>query len=144
MVYGLFCDRGLILIDRMRKGMEKVIGRLKNVEGFEKVKFIILYGLAAKERMTEGSDIDLCVYYEGDLEEMSNFRLRALAELFDDVYDLQIFQQLPLYIRIEVLGGEILYCRDKRFLYETAIKTIKDFEGFKRKFYDYIGMEEIT
>jgi len=49
-----------------------------------------------------------------------------------------------LYIRVEALKGEVLYCEDRRFLYETAIRTIKDFEGFKRRFYDYIGLEEIT
>ena len=139
-----FCGRGVIMEDRMREMMEKVVGRLKDIEGFEKVKFIILYGSAAKGRMIKGSDIDLCIYYEGDSEEMSDFRLRALAELFDDVYDLQIFQQLPLYVKVEVLKGEVLYCKDRRFLYETAIRTIKDFEGFKRRFYDYIGLEEIT
>lgn len=139
----MFLDRVVMMEDRMRKEIEKVIERLKNIEGFEKVKFIILYGSAAKGKMTKNSDIDLCVYYEGDPDEMSNFRLRALAELFHDDYDLQIFQQLPLYVRIEVLGGEVLYCKDRGFLYETAIRTIKDFEGFKHRFYDYIGLEEI-
>jgi len=35
--------------------------RLKTVKGFEKVRFIILYGSVAEERARAGSDIDLCI-----------------------------------------------------------------------------------
>ena len=124
--------------------MEKEIEKIKNVEGFEKVHFIIFYGSAAEERMREGSDIDLCVYYDGTPEEASKFRLNALAELFNDEYDVQIFQQLPLYVRKEVLKGKVVYCKDTRFLYTVARETIRDFEEFKDRFYDYIGEKAIS
>ena len=64
--------------------------------------------------------------------------------LLNETFDVQIFQQLPIYVRVEVLKGKIIYCKDKQFLYEAAIETIKDFEAFKHKFYDYIGEREIT
>jgi len=128
----------------MTVSVEKGIEKIKNIEGFEKVKFIILYGSAAEGRMIEGSDIDLCIYYDGDPEEGSRFRFEVLSELFDDIYDVQIFQQLPIYMRGEVLKGKMIYCGDKRFLYEVAIETIKDFEAFKHRFYDYIGERAIT
>ncbi|CAD7775911.1 Nucleotidyltransferase domain protein [Candidatus Methanoperedenaceae archaeon GB37] len=124
--------------------IEKTIEKIKNVEGFEKVKFIILYGSAAEGQMTGGSDIDLCIYHDGSPDESSKFRFKVLSELFDDTFDVQIFQQLPIYVRVEVLKGKIIYCKDKQFLYEAAIETIKDFEAFKHKFYDYIGEREIT
>lgn len=124
--------------------VEKGIEKIKNVEGFGKVKFIILYGSAAEDRMINGSDIDLCIYYDGSQEEASRFRFKVLSELFDDTYDIQIFQQLPLYVRVEVLKGKMIYCADTRFLYKVAIKTIKDFDGFKHRFYDYIGESAIT
>jgi len=38
----------------------------------------------------------------------------------------------------------MIYCKDKRFLYEVAIETIRDFEAFKPRFYDYIGERAIT
>ena len=122
----------------------KVIGKIKDMECFEKVQFIMLYGSAAKGRMTKGSDIDLCIYYEGTPEEASRFRFTVLAELFDEAYDVQIYQLLPLYVRKEVLKGRVVYCKDTRFLYEIARETIKDFEAFKRRFYDYIGEEALT
>ena len=124
--------------------LAKETEKIKNVEGFEKVAFIILYGSAAEGRMVEGSDIDLCIYYDGAPDEASRFRFRVLSELFDDRYDVQIFQQLPLYVRMEVLRGKVVYCKDKMFLYDVALETIKDFEMFKHRFYDYIGVRAIT
>lgn len=124
--------------------VEKAIETIKNTEGFENVRFIILYGSAAAGQMRKDSDIDLCIYYEGSAEEYSRFRFKALSELFDEAYDIQIYQQLPLYVRREVLKGEVVYCRDRRFLYERAIDTIKNFEAFKHRFYDYIGERAIT
>ena len=123
--------------------LEDVIKKIKGIEGFERVKLIILYGSAAEKRMRKESDIDLCIYCDGSIEEASKFRFKALSELFDDIYDVQIFQQLPMYVRIEVLKGKVIYCRDKKFLYDVAIQTIKDFERFKHRFYDYVGLQMI-
>lgn len=128
----------------MTLSMDKVLTKIRDVEGFEKIKFIILFGSAAEDRMIEGSDIDLCVYYDGSSEEASRFRFNALSELFEDRYDVHIFQQLPIYMRVEVLKGRIIYCRDTKFSYEVALETIKDFEAFKHRFYDYIGERAIT
>jgi len=128
----------------MTLSVEKGLEKIKIMEGFEKVKFIILYGSAAEGRMIEGSDIDISIYYDGDPEEESRFRFEVLSELFDDAYDVQMFQQLPLYVRVEILKGKMIYCGDKKFLYEVAVETLKDFEAFKHRFYDYIGERAIT
>ena len=85
----------------------------------------------------KSSDIDLCIYYKGTVEEMSKFRLKLLSRLPSHV-DVQIFQQLPLYVRKEVLKGRVLYAKDRKFLYDVALRTIRDFEAFKPHFYDYI------
>ena len=149
-------DKGEIILpekirrkEKLKRGdlltkIGKAIEKIKNLEGFEKVKFIILYGSAAEGQMTNNSDIDLCIYYDGSPDESSGFRFKVLSELFDEIYDIQIFQQLPLYVRKEVLKGKEIYCKDRRFLYEVALETIKDFEAFKHRFYDYIGERAIT
>ncbi len=92
--------------------------------------------------MRDGSDIDICVYYD-DEDDASDFRLKVLSELFDDEYDIKIFQQMPLYLRIEVLKGTVLYCDDKTFLLDKAYETIKEFDAFKHRFYDYIGLQSM-
>ena len=126
--------------EKIETGLEKI----ENLKGFEEVQFIILYGSAAEGRMNRESDIDLCIYYDGTPMESSQFRFKVLSELFDEIYDVQNFQQLPLYVRVDVLKGKAVYCRDKKFLSKVAIETIKDFETFKHRFYDYIGERAIT
>jgi len=125
----------------MDRFIRHALERMSTIEGFEKVRFIILYGSVAEGREKAGSDIDLAVYYDGGREEASRFRFAVLSELADDRYDIQIFSHLPLYIRTEVLRGKVLYCPDKRFLYDVAYRTIREFDDFKHRLYDYIGKE---
>ncbi|WOX55250.1 MULTISPECIES: type VII toxin-antitoxin system MntA family adenylyltransferase antitoxin [unclassified Methanoculleus] len=128
----------------MDRFVRHALERLKAIEGFERVRFIILYGSVAEGRAREGSDIDLCIYYDGDREEAARFRFAALSELFDDRYDIQIFSFLPLYVRTEVLRGKVIYCPDERFLYDVAYQTIREFDDFKHRLYDYIGKEAMA
>ncbi|MCZ7357812.1 MAG: nucleotidyltransferase domain-containing protein [Candidatus Methanoperedens sp.] len=125
--------------DEIDELLKSSVERLKNIYGFEKVRFIILYGSAVKGMTRENSDIDLCIDIEAESDyERSKFRLSVLSEL-PDYFDVQIFAQLPLYVKKEVLKGKVIFCRDEEYLYEIAISTIKEFEDFKYRFYDYIG-----
>ena len=54
--------------------------------------------------------------------------------------DLQIFQQLPLYIRMRILKeGEILLSKNEEHLYKIAIETIKQFGLYKRVYESYLN-----
>ena len=108
----------------------------------ERVKFIILFGSRARGDYRPDSDFDLCVYYEGSEREAFKFRALVLGHLPDN-YDVQIFQLLPVYVKRECLKGKVLYCRDETFLYDIAYETIKEWEDFKRYYYDYLGLEAI-
>ncbi len=127
-----------------RVDIRHTLERMKTVQGFEKVRFVILYGSVAEGRAGAGSDIDFAVYYDGDREEAGRFRFAVLSELCDDRYDIQIFSLLPLYVRTEVLRGEVIYCTDERFLYDIAYQTIREFDDFKHRLYDYIGKERMA
>ena len=113
--------------------------QMQKCPGFRHVQFIILYGSAVEDRMTPSSDIDLCIYYDGDREEAGRFRHKVLSRFSGTLFDIQIFQQLPLYVRVEVLKGIPVYTRDTRFLYAKATETIRDFDDFKHRLYDYTG-----
>lgn len=80
--------------------IERAVSSIRSLGG-EKIRFIILSGSACEGSMKEDSDIDICVYYDGT--DASEFRLKVLSDLFDDVFDIKIFQQLPLPLRKEVL-----------------------------------------
>lgn len=130
--------------DEINELVKNSVERLKNIEGFEKVRFIILYGSAAEGTIRENSDIDFCIDYDAKTDyERSMFRLKVLSEL-PDIFDVQIFDQLPLYVKKEVLKGKVIFCRDEGYLYETALSIIREFEDFKYRFYDYIGERAIA
>ena len=117
--------------------LANILGVIRSMEEFDRVEFVIFHGSRALGRGLKTSDIDLCIYYRGREEEMSRFRLKLLSRLPSYV-DVQIFQQLPLYVRKEVLKGKVLYAKDRKFLYEVALKTIRNFEAFKPRFHGYI------
>ena len=58
-------------------------------------------------------------------------------KLFD--MDIQIFQKLPLYIRIRIIKeGKVLFCRNEDTLYEIAFRTIQEFADFEHIYRDYL------
>ena len=125
--------------DEINSIIKNALDRLKDISGFEKIRFIILYGSAAKGKIRKNSDIDLCIDLDAETDlDRSKYRLTVLSEL-PDYFDIQIFSQLPLYVKKEVLRGKVIFCRDEEYLYNTAMLTIREFEDFKYRFYDYIG-----
>jgi len=131
-----------LLSPALRDRVDAAVYKMHHIPGFEHVRFVILYGSTAENRMTEESDIDLCIWFEGERNEAARFRHAALSRLMGN-YDIQIFQYLPLYVRVEVLKGTPVFIRDTRFLYEKATETLRDFEEFKHRLYDYTGQEAI-
>jgi len=56
-----------------------------------------------------------------------------------DIFDVHIFEHLPLFVQINVFKGEVLYMTDKDELYDIAYRTIKEYELFKPHYLDYVG-----
>jgi len=123
----------------VRAYADAALRRMEKLSGFRNVQFIILYGSAAEGRMTGSSDIDLCLYYDDGRNEAAQFRHAILSALPGTRFDIQIFQLLPLYVRMEVLRGIPVFVRDPVFLYEKAVETLKDFDNFKHRLFDYSG-----
>jgi len=121
--------KGLKLIDKARTDQD--------------VLAVILFGSQARGEKTTSSDLDICLVlqpgYYSDLE-LSQKRLEHLKS-FD--LDVQVYQQLPLYIKSRVLKeGEILFCRDEDKLYAVAFRTAQEFEDFKHIYHSYL--EEVA
>jgi len=116
--------------------------KLREMPDFDRVKFVILFGSQTNGKANKLSDYDLAVYYEGDARERFKFRIKFGAKLSDN-YDIQVFQDLPLYVRKEVLKGKLIYYKDLKFAYDVAYRTIKEFESFKKYYYDYINFKKI-
>lgn len=117
--------------------ISKFMEVVRSMKDFDRVEFILLYGSAAEGRAIKGSDIDLCIYYRGTKENQSRFRLRLLEKLSPN-FDVQIFQQLPLYVRKEVLKGRDIYVRDREFMYDVALQNIREYDFFRPHLMDYV------
>lgn len=98
---------------------------------------VIVFGsFARKEKY---SDIDVCLVLKQKTEplKMSKIKLGYLKDFSS--FDIQIFQQLPLYIRIRILKeGKILFCGNVDMLYDMAFTAIKEFGDYKHIYDSYL------
>jgi predicted nucleotidyltransferase len=119
-----------------------VITKIKDIGG-DSIKFILLYGSAAKGRNTNLSDIDIAVFHSGDKRERFQFRMKILGRI-GNKFDIQMYQDLPLYIQNEILStGEVLYFSDYTEIFNTFMKTIREFDDFKPRlelYYSSMGV----
>lgn len=133
------------MIELAEENIGRVIGRIRELGG-DRIAFIALYGSVTKNRDTPLSDIDLAVFYEGNKEERFKFRMSVLGRTGDE-FDVQIFQDLPLYIQKEVISyGKLLYYKEYDVVFDIYINVIKNFDDFKRHlnlYLSYLGGVDI-
>lgn len=122
--------------------ISEVISKIKDFGG-DRIKFIVLYGSAAKRQSTNLSDIDIAVFHSGDKRERFQLRMKILGRI-SNKFDIQIYQDLPLYIQNEILSsGEVLYFSDYTEIFNTFMKTIREFGDFKPRlelYYSNMGV----
>ncbi len=107
----------------------------------KEVLTVFLYGSSARHEQGKDSDVDICLVLVSNQNLSKEIFLsrKRLDYLKEFSFDIQIFQQLPLYIRHRVLKeAKILFVRDEELLYELAVRTIKSFEDFKHIYYSYL------
>ncbi len=111
--------------------------------GDKNVRFIILYGSSVKRKLTDMSDIDIAVFFQGTKKERFDFRKKILGRV-NNRFDIQTFQDLPLYIQNNIIStGKIIYFRDYRETFEIFMKTIREFSDFKPRleiYYSGLGV----
>lgn len=53
--------------------------------------------------------------------------------------DVQVFQDLPLYMRPRIIReGKLLHVKDEDLLYDVAIKTAREYELYRPKYELYL------
>ena len=113
---------------------------IEKIKKDKKVIAVLLFGSYARKK-SYARDIDICIVLDKEYTnyEMSKKRLKFLASAHDKL-DIQIFQQLPLYIRSKILKqSKVLYCKDMKKIYDLAYSTIREYEDFKPRYEMYIG-----
>ncbi|MBI3027651.1 nucleotidyltransferase domain-containing protein [Candidatus Woesearchaeota archaeon] len=82
---------------------------------------ILIYGSYATGNAHIRSDIDVCVVLKSnDKEEIKNIYRKILRiSAKNEKYDIKIFEQMPLFMKIQVVkDGNIIYAKDKAGLEE--------------------------
>ncbi|MEK6893598.1 MAG: nucleotidyltransferase domain-containing protein [Nanoarchaeota archaeon] len=100
---------------------------------------VLLFGSLARNESNR--DIDICLVLNKKFTnlEMSKKRL-SYVSLVSNKIDIQIFQQLPLYIRKRILKeGKILLCKDEDALYNIAFSTIKEYNLYEKAYTFYLS-----
>lgn len=118
----------------MDKNIKKIIEKAKKDN---EIAAVALFGSSLKGK---GRDIDICIFLDKKYSniQMSKKQLGFLKEL-DQNIDIQIFQQLPIYIRARIIGGcKILLDKNSDLLYNIAFDTIKEFGFFKKTYENYL------
>jgi len=99
---------------------------------------LVLFGSYARNE--KFSDIDVCIALkprEFTQLHLSRKKLEYLSAFPD--FDIQIFQQLPLPIKVRVLKeGKVVLCKNEDLLYDLAFATIREFEYFKPIYLSYL------
>lgn len=136
-----------MLTELQKQKLNKVLSQSKSDED---ILALMLYGSRVREReeVTPESDLDICLVLEPgenrnkDSEgavSPSRKRLEYLSRIDPEMIDLQIFQQLPIYIRKRILEeGQLKYCTDKDRLYDLAYRTIQEYEDFAPRMDEYL------
>jgi predicted nucleotidyltransferase len=112
---------------------------VKQADGDSKVLAVILFGSTARGDRRDTSDVDVCLVLQPSRyspEVLMEIRLQYLAAF---AADIQIFQQLPIYLRQRVLKeGKVLCCKDQDALYNIALRTVQAFADFKPLYDRYL------
>jgi len=111
---------------------------IKKAKKDKDILAVILFGSFARKEPYR--DIDIClVLYPKKYSKLSLSR-KKLQYLTDfHKTDIQVYQQLPIYIRSRILKeGKVLFCKNEDPLYDIAFETIKDFNDFEPRYKTYL------
>ena len=81
---------------------------------------ILIYGSYSTGDANVRSDIDACIVLKNNDEEIKNLYRKILRiSGKNEKYDIRIFEQMPLFMKIQVIkDGKIIYAKDKARLEE--------------------------
>jgi predicted nucleotidyltransferase len=102
------------------------------------VMAVVVYGSYARGEPFR--DLDVClVCYPGAAPDK---RLKYLAQVHDLV-DLQLFHELPLYVRSRVMKeGKIILNKHYEALFDVYWATIKEYDLFLPHYLTYLGLRD--
>lgn len=123
----------------MDKIIHKIIEQTKKDQAVIAIAFFGSYARGEPHR-----DIDVCLFLkpgEYEPEFLSFKKLEYTPE--NQKYDVQIFQQLPLYIQKRILKeAKIVDCKNEDLLYDLYFLTLRDYEHYEPIYEGYLEAVE--
>jgi predicted nucleotidyltransferase len=113
--------------------------KLKFLKKDKEIIAVLLFGSYLTNR-EYSRDIDICLVLDKKYQnkEMTKKRLYSCTVL-PSKFDVQVFQQLPLYIRKRILEkNKIIFCKDEDKFYEIVINTLKEYNLFEKAYRYYM------
>ena len=87
---------------------------------------ILLFGSSARREDVEMSDIDICI-----VRPANDGLLTEMNRMLGGKYDMKVFENLPLYIQIEII-------RDHKIIYGDEVELSAYFYRFRRLWADMV------
>lgn len=113
------------------------------LEKAKKDKQVVAVALFGSSLDGRGRDIDICLFLDKKYSN-SDMSKKKISYFSSKKIDVQIFQQLPLYIRMRILKKHrLLLVKSQRKLYSLAVENIKEYGSYK-KMYEYFLEETVN
>ncbi len=107
---------------------------LKQLQNDPDVVGAMLFGSYIKN--SSFRDIDIAVFMKFSLSEAEMIRKRLFfLKNCPEIFDLQIYNLLPLTVQKEVLSGKVLF--ETQSMYHLAYETIREYEDFEKYLIEY-------
>ena len=128
------------IFEMRRADLRKQVGGIIEKAGNDtEVLAVFLFGSVAQGKARKNSDVDICLVLKQNRYTAFELSQKKMEYLKSFNADIQIFQQLPLYIRKRIIReAKMLFCKDEDELYLVAFRTISEFEDFRHIYYDYL------
>lgn len=115
--------------------LEKFVSEVKRIKG---TLAIYVFGSYSTGKMHELSDVDVCVVGDFSLQEREDI----LFGEFSDLFDISFLKDLPIWIKIRVLGeGKVLFVRNELALNLIKKNVLSEYLDFKPVIDDVLRVE---
>jgi predicted nucleotidyltransferase len=124
----------------MHSKINKILNTLiENAKKDSTILALLLFGSTVRKDHHRNSDTDICLVLMPRPYTPRELSQKKITYLKSFDLDIQILQQLPIYIRKRVIQeGKVLYCRDENMLYEMVFTVIREYADFEHIYREYL------
>lgn len=116
------------------------IGKLAQTD--DDIVAVVLFGSHARGEGSAVSDVDICIFLRPRKYAAAEIHGKRLSyqEVVSDKVDIQVFQQLPVPVRSQILKeAKKILVKDEDELYRIAFETVRELEDFRRHYNEYLA-----